>query len=177
MDVLAESRRVDCFSQEAAAQRVPASRVERLEERPRLRGKHPALAPSEKLSPPPVDVRFRIERVGERDLGLASLAERGGAATDLSRRVNNGGIAPASGKPLRRYPDLRRHADEIAELRPRHVLSRNAARSDDQTDGLRASQRTAGHRALLQGRGSSNFRCTTRLTLISPSCWRACARS
>ncbi len=25
--------------------------------------------------------------------------------------------------------------------------------------------------------GSSNFRRTTRLTLISPSCWRACARS
>src|SRR6266478_577453 len=155
MDVITESRRADCLSQEVAAQRVPASRVERLEERPRLRGEHPALAPSEKLSPPPVDVRFRIERVGERDLGLASLAERGGAATDLSRRVNDGGVAPASGKPLRRYPDLRRHADEIAELRPRHVLSRNAARSGNQTDGLRASRRAARHRALLYFRGAA----------------------
>ena len=64
MDVIAESRRADCLSQEVAAQRVPASRVKRLEERPRLRGEHPALALSEKLSPPPVDVWFRIERVG-----------------------------------------------------------------------------------------------------------------
>jgi hypothetical protein len=32
-------------------------------------------------------------------------------------------------------------------------------------------------RALLHGRGSSNFRRETRLTLISPSCRRACARS
>jgi hypothetical protein len=32
-------------------------------------------------------------------------------------------------------------------------------------------------RALHHGRGSSSFRRTTRLTLISSSCWRACARS
>jgi hypothetical protein len=63
MDVIAKSRHADCLSQEVAAQRVPASRVERLEQRPRSRGEHPALASGEKLSPPAVDVRFRIERV------------------------------------------------------------------------------------------------------------------
>jgi hypothetical protein len=53
VDVIAESRHADCLSQEVAAQRVPASGVERLEERPRGRGKRPALAPGEKLSPLP----------------------------------------------------------------------------------------------------------------------------
>src|SRR5205807_10613246 len=113
------------------------------------------------------------------DLLMEALLQPRGipSGVTLTRRVNDGGIAPASGKPFRRYADLRRYADEIAELRPRHVLSRNAARSDDQTDGLRASRHTARHRALLQGCGWSNFCRITRLTLISPSCLRACARS
>jgi len=63
MDGIAKSRRADCLSQKVAAQRVPASRVKRLEECPCGRGEHPALASGEKLSPPPVDVRFCIECV------------------------------------------------------------------------------------------------------------------
>jgi hypothetical protein len=38
-------------------------------------------------------------------------------------------------------------------------------------------QRGAPKNGSHHGRGPSSFRRTTRLTLISPSCWRACARS
>ena len=42
---------------------------------------------------------------------------------------------------------------------------------------IRSIVRTFPRLALPHGRRSSTFRRTTRLTLISPSCWRACARS
>jgi hypothetical protein len=43
-DVFAQTRRVDRLYQEVVAHRVPASSVERLEERPHCRGEHSALS-------------------------------------------------------------------------------------------------------------------------------------
>ena len=42
---------------------------------------------------------------------------------------------------------------------------------------IKSVSRTVPPRFLLHGCGSSDFRRTTRLTLISASCWRACAKS
>jgi len=83
---------------------------------------------------PPIHIRFGIERVCQRDFGLAPLAEDGRRATDVLCRTHDGRVAPARGEFLLRFPEPRRRAHEIAKLRPPHVPSRGTADADDRLD-------------------------------------------
>src|SRR6266478_8033013 len=63
VEVLAETRRADRLSQEVATHRLPAYRVERLEERPYDRRKHSMLTSGDKLAAPPVHVGSASSRL------------------------------------------------------------------------------------------------------------------
>ncbi len=86
-NVLAETRGAGCPDQEAGAHRGSACGVEHFEKRPPSPGEHPALAPRDEFTAPPIHIRFGI---CQRDFGLAPLAENGRTATDVLCRTHDG---------------------------------------------------------------------------------------